>query len=36
VKGANQRPTGQAGWFAFWRVGADASTTNAFRVLTIA
>ncbi|MGW5578720.1 phage major capsid protein [Micromonospora chokoriensis] len=33
VKGANQRPTGQAGWFAFWRVGADVLTANAFRVL---
>lgn len=27
------RPTGQAGWFAFWRVGADVTTTSAFRVL---
>jgi HK97 family phage major capsid protein len=35
VKGASQRPTGQAGWFAFWRVGADVLTANAFRVLTI-
>lgn len=34
TKGANQRPTGQAGWFAFWRVGADVSTSAAFRVLT--
>lgn len=33
IKGANQRPTGQAGWFAYWRVGADALTPNAFRVL---
>lgn len=37
VKGVtNQRPTGQAGWFAFWRVGADALTPNAFRVLVAA
>lgn len=36
VKGANQRPTGQGGWFAFWRVGADVTTAAAFRVLTIA
>lgn len=36
LKGSNQRPTGQAGWFAFWRVGADVSTASAFRVLTIA
>lgn len=35
VKGANQRPTGQGGWFAFWRVGADVTTAQAFRVLTI-
>jgi HK97 family phage major capsid protein len=28
-------PTGQAGWYAFWRVGADASTANALQVLTI-
>ena len=34
VKGtANARPTGQAGWFAFWRFGGDVTTTNAFRVL---
>lgn len=36
VKGANQRPTGEAGWFAYWRVGAKVSTASAFRVLTIA
>lgn len=35
VKGtANSRPTGQAGWFMFWRVGADVATPAAFRVLT--
>lgn len=33
VKGANQRPTGQAGWFAFWRTGADVLSSNAFKVL---
>ncbi|WP_433114282.1 phage major capsid protein [Micromonospora sp. CA-246542] len=33
IKGANERPTGQAGWFAFWRVGADVLTPNAFRTL---
>jgi HK97 family phage major capsid protein len=27
------RPTGQGGWFAFWRVGADALVPGAFRVL---
>lgn len=35
VKGANQRPTGQAGWFAFWRTGADVLTSNAFKVLKV-
>lgn len=28
-------PTGQAGWYCFWRVGAAASTANALQVLTI-
>jgi len=27
------RPTGQAGWFMFWRFGSQISTTNAFRVM---
>jgi HK97 family phage major capsid protein len=27
------RPTGQSGWFSFWRVGADALVPGAFRVL---
>lgn len=31
---ATERPTGQAGWFAYWRVGADALVPGAFRVLT--
>jgi HK97 family phage major capsid protein len=35
VKGSNQRPTGQAGWFAFWRTGADVLTSNAFKVLKV-
>lgn len=35
VIGANQRPTGQAGWFAFWRVGGDVITSNAFKLLKI-
>jgi HK97 family phage major capsid protein len=26
-------PTGQAGWFMFWRVGANLTTVNAFRVM---
>jgi predicted phage gp36 major capsid-like protein len=28
-------PTGEAGWYAFWRVGAKASTSNALQVLQI-
>jgi len=35
VKGSNQRPTGQAGWFAFWRVGADVVDPAAFRLLQL-
>lgn len=35
VKGSNQRPTGQAGWFAFGRVGADVVTSNAFKLLRL-
>ena len=26
-------PSGQAGWFMFWRVGANLSSVNAFRVM---
>lgn len=35
VKGANGRPTGEAGWFAYWRVGADVVNADAFRLLNI-
>ncbi|TDE40504.1 phage major capsid protein [Nonomuraea mesophila] len=35
VKGANQRPTGEVGWYAFWRVGANVLVPNAFRVLRV-
>jgi HK97 family phage major capsid protein len=35
VVGANQRPTGQAGWFAFWRTGAKVVDPNAFRLLKL-
>ena len=35
VIGSNQRPTGQAGWFAFKRVGADVITSNAFKTLKL-
>jgi HK97 family phage major capsid protein len=31
----NGRPTGQAGWFAFWRVGADVVDPDAFRLLQL-
>lgn len=30
------RPTGQGGWFAFWRVGADVLVPGAFRTLLAA
>jgi len=34
VKGSgSQFPSGQAGWFMFWRVGSALSTVNAFRVM---
>ena len=29
------RPTGQGGWFAFWRTGADAKVPGAFRTLKL-
>jgi HK97 family phage major capsid protein len=35
VKGSNGRPTGQGGWFAFWRVGADVVDPSAFRLLQL-
>lgn len=35
VVGSNQRPTGQSGWFAFWRTGSDVTNANAFRVLKL-
>jgi HK97 family phage major capsid protein len=35
IKGANQRPTGQAGWFAYKRTGANVLTSNAFKLLRI-
>ncbi len=31
----NARPTGQRGWYAYWRVGADCLDTAAFRVLRV-
>ncbi|MFE2046638.1 phage major capsid protein [Streptomyces sp. NPDC059477] len=35
VKGASGRPTGEAGWFAYWRVGADIVNADAFRLLNV-
>lgn len=35
VKGANQRPTGQSGWFVYWQTGAQVSTSAAFRTLVV-
>jgi HK97 family phage major capsid protein len=36
VGGSNNFPTGERGWFAHWRVGADSVVDAAFRVLTVA
>jgi len=36
VLGATRRPTGQAGYYAFWRTGGDAAVAAALRVLTLA
>ncbi|WP_439030223.1 phage major capsid protein [Gordonia terrae] len=33
--GANGRPTGQSGWFAYFRVGADSVNDGAFRMLNV-
>ena len=35
VPGANGRPTGQKGWFAYFRVGADSVNNGAFRILNV-
>jgi HK97 family phage major capsid protein len=37
IKGSGnaQLPTGQAGWYMFWRTGSQVSTTAAFRYLSI-
>ncbi|MEU5284127.1 phage major capsid protein [Streptomyces sp. NPDC020755] len=34
--GANRRPTGQRGWYAWYRVGADSVLDSAFRLLNVA
>jgi HK97 family phage major capsid protein len=31
----NGRPTGQGGWYAFWRVGSDVVDASAFRLLQL-
>lgn len=33
--GSNRRPTGQSGWFAYYRVGADSVNDGAFRVYNV-
>jgi HK97 family phage major capsid protein len=33
--GANRRPTGQRGWFAYYRAGADSVQDSAFRMLNV-
>lgn len=35
VFGANQRPTGQRGWHAWYRVGADSVNDSAFELLNV-
>lgn len=35
VKGANRRPTGEVGWFYFWRTGSDCVNPSQFRMLRI-
>jgi HK97 family phage major capsid protein len=35
VVGANGRPAGKVGWFAFWRTGAKAIVPDAIRVLQV-
>ena len=31
----NNRPSGQRGWYAYWRTGSGALDTNAFRLLRV-
>lgn len=35
VKGANQRPTGEAGWYAFWRTSGNLVNVTAGKVLNV-
>jgi HK97 family phage major capsid protein len=32
---SNNRPSGQRGWFAYYRTGADSVNDNAFRMLDV-
>lgn len=34
--GANRRPTGQRGWYAYYRTGADVVNTAGFKMLNVA
>lgn len=36
IFGANGRPTGQRGWYCYWRVGSDSVNDDAFRMLNLA
>lgn len=36
LMGANQRPAGKRGWYAWYRVGADSVNDGAFRMLNVA
>jgi predicted phage gp36 major capsid-like protein len=35
LMGANGRPKGQRGWYAWYRVGADSVNDAAFRMLNV-
>lgn len=35
VLGSNRRPSGEVGWAAFWRVGADCTNADGFRLLRV-
>jgi HK97 family phage major capsid protein len=35
IVGSNNRPTGQTGWYFFWRVGGDTTNNDAGRLLRI-
>ncbi|MFP5256079.1 MAG: phage major capsid protein [Acidimicrobiia bacterium] len=36
LRGANDRPDGRVGWYAYWRTGSKVLTTSAFRMLNVA